>query len=103
MDKELNDIKFSINPTMDDDIVCIRRHRVRIPSLDKKRHSSRKWKKKRGLLKRQRKAAWKRFCKTMRDIMRAARNAAKACVHFGETFSIAFQSINTNLEKGDEE
>lgn len=84
MNEELNNIKMSFDPTQSDDVVSIHRVRVRIPLLSKKRHSSRKWKKKRGLLKRQRKAALKRFHKTVHKIAKAVREAAKSCCRLGE-------------------
>lgn len=87
----------SIDQATDDDIVHVRR--VRIPSLNKKRHSSRKWKKKHGLLRRQRKAVLKRFGRTMRDIARAARNAAKAVVRFDEVLHNLNKTVIVDSEK----
>lgn len=50
-----------------------------------KRHQSRKWKKKHGLLRRQQKVFIKRFSKLLFATMRAACAAATAAARLGET------------------
>lgn len=50
----------------------------------KKRHQSRKWKKKRGLLKRQHKLAFKRFKKVIVKLVNSAKKAAISVNHLRE-------------------
>lgn len=91
-----------IAPGLDDVVLCWPRFNYYpIAVINKKRHCSRKWKKKRGLLKRQRKAAWKRFSKTINKITKAAREVAKAVTRCGEVFRDMTEAFIADTNKGE--